>query len=86
MVATNDLIKGKFYKFVYNNQYYYFQFEEIKGDEIVLGGGGNFYNLKNFLDYYDYEEVEISEFIGFLPQNHPERINFRKQRIERLLT
>lgn len=90
---------GKYYKltFKYNrNDTYHFKLLKIEDNKLIHT---DFY-LENYIFYnsnvvdpyfpigdysYYYEQVDLSEIVGYLPIGHPERILYRNNRIKSLL-
>lgn len=94
-MIKEDLIVDNYYKLLYtNSDFYYFKFSHIEFDRIYTKGN---FCIKNnifmktyglsvyFTDGYILEKILISDILMFFPKNHPEIINFRKERIKKLL-
>lgn len=87
-MRDRDLIKGHYYTIVNTDEKCYFKFDYLGYLYYYLRGDGKYYDAsKPFLlrNNYDFEEVCLSEFVEYLPSNHPDKICFRKQRINKLL-
>ena len=88
-----DLIAGKYYKYEDAGKEIIFKLKTISYNFLILDREWYIYNKEFrcrasiFIDVvYDYKEVEICDFVDYLPHNHPERINYRNQRIKKLLS
>lgn len=76
------LIKGKWYKFLAQNEILYMKFNIVDCNNVVISleyissknvhtYGGNF----NRLGYYSFMPINISEIAHLLPKNHPDLQN-----------
>lgn len=99
-MKITELENGKYYKYVNSLgyvYYYHFNYYEIDGfNKKIL-----YYYYMIFLDEFNVrysendncrfrleanlEEIDIYEFIKYLPNNHTVKIKFRKERINKLL-
>lgn len=74
-----------------SNSICYFKYVDICGNILTTSGfvimNGVYYNSDEYHINYDdvYEEVNLTEILVYLPTNHPEKILFRKDRINKLL-
>ena len=64
----------------------YYYFNNLSGTFIFKGDGTRltFSDNTGGIDR-NYKEISFLEIVELLPQNHPDRIAFRKQRINKLL-
>lgn len=91
---SEDLKCGKYYKFTYFDLCeIIFKFKRIQNNSLILDCYWCISNKQYYLrerlfiyDDYDYKEVEVCDFVEYLPHNHTERINYRNQRIKKLLS
>lgn len=90
-----DLILDNYYKLTYSSSILYFKYKgvnDIDGDILIITDNyiidrGEYIKSDEF--YLDDDDIivnaTINDVISFLPKNHPERIAFRKNRINNLL-
>lgn len=100
-MKVEDFKKDSYYEINVNNAGYYFRFEKYDNECIYSYGWEirfslnikiRYYEENNFLCAIDslyiideIREVGLSEIINYLPLGHPDRILYRKKRIEKLL-
>ena len=89
-MRDKELIKGHYYTIINSDKKCYFKFNYLDRHvylEWYLGVDVKYTNNAPFLlgDNYIFKEVCLSEFVVYLPKEHPDRITFRKQRIKTLL-
>ena len=96
---TDNFIEGKFYAMMLNKQLYYFRFKELVGDDIISYGyfikHGLYYleigsdNVFTYIyneSYEEHYEIGINLVVDYLPKNHPDIVEYRKHRINKLLS
>lgn len=92
-MKASELIKGQYYKFMYDDTKYIFKFNVLLNDEKIFVDkqwyiqNEFYFNTEYFYNrsYYNFEEITLSEVVEYLPLSHPERIIFRKERVNKLL-
>lgn len=100
MMKKSDFIDKHYYSFVKNGHIFYFKNKYINHAtyldyyyEIHIYEG--FINYSDICDIYfeigektehDFKEVNFSEIQPFLPHNHPDIVEYRKNRINKLLS
>ena len=71
----------KFFKYYEDTQIYHIKYFIIKNSFRNTNAYYGYETINNC----DLEEVDITEVVKYLPVGHPDRILFRKQRINKLL-